>query len=147
MAFEDLFFESGGRSVQYKGRTVAMVDYFPVPEDGRVQIVFDDVNSEWRQGVMLTVDGTFRVAGDEVVRSLVLWQDSAPPKVDIGVYTKDSAIEVRNVWDTGDGVVHSWHNGGALIVEPDGQGRRYLCNDGHPDDDFTDLVFRLLPIP
>jgi hypothetical protein len=59
------------------------------------------------------------------------------------VIGKVSTIEVKNVWDVGDGVIHSWHNGAAMIVEPLPNGRRYRCNDGLADDDFDDIVFHL----
>jgi len=143
MSFEDLFLDSGGRSIEYKGMTVAMFDLFPLPPSGRLEVVFESVDSEWRQGVLPRADGIFEVAGAKIEGALVLWQDTAPKVVDIGVESRESVIEVRNVWDVGDGVMHSWHNGGALVVEPGPTGRRYLCNDGHPNDDFTDLVFRL----
>ena len=54
-----------------------------------------------------------------------------------------TTIEVKNVWDVGNGVIESWHNGAAMIVELLPDGRRYLCNDGFADDDFDDIVFRL----
>ncbi|OJW19261.1 MAG: hypothetical protein BGO58_03090 [Sphingopyxis sp. 65-8] len=50
---------------------------------------------------------------------------------------------MKNVWDTGDGVMQSWHAGGAMIVEEIENVRRYLCNDGELDDDFDDLIFTL----
>lgn len=48
-----------------------------------------------------------------------------------------------NAWDLGDGRPQSWHNGVALLVEEIPTGRRYHCNDGDPDDDLDDLVFRV----
>jgi hypothetical protein len=30
-----------------------------------------------------------------------------------------------------------------MIVEEIENGRRYYCNDGHPDEDFDDIIFEL----
>ncbi len=73
----------------------------------------------------------------------MLWQDTAPQTVDFEIIGKASTIEVKNMWDFGDGVMQSWHNGAAMIVESLPNGRRYRCNDGDPDDDFDDIIFRL----
>lgn len=141
--FEDLFFESRGKPVEYRGQTLVLSDDFPIPEERSFRCVFEEVNSDWRQGVLLEVNGEFLVAGHQVENALVLWQDTAPAVVEVQVSTSDDVIQVRNVWDTGDGVMHSWHNGAAMVVDPTPTGRRYHCNDGRPDDDLDDLVFRL----
>lgn len=98
---------------------------------------------EWRQGVALTFEGKFKILSQIIRRGIVLWCDTAPQTIDFEVMGKPSTIEVKNVWDVGDGVIHSWHNGAAMIVEPLADGRRYRCNDGFADDDFDDIVFRL----
>ena len=58
--------------------------------------------------------------------------------------SSDPSVEVRNVWDTGDGVMQSWHSGAAMMVEQLSDGRRvYWCNDGVPDEDFDDVIFEV----
>jgi hypothetical protein len=37
----------------------------------------------------------------------------------------------------------SWHNGAAMIVEESENGRFYKCNDGHPDENFDDIIFHV----
>ena len=73
----------------------------------------------------------------------MFWTDSAPPDILRKVHTKKGEIQVRNVWDPGDGVMHSWHTGAAMIVDVDATSgaRTYRCNDGRPDDDFDELTF------
>lgn len=56
-------------------------------------------------------------------------------------------LHVKNIWDSGNGNADSCHNGAAMIVEISGSIRLYRCNDGHPDDDFDDLVFSLELLP
>ena len=148
VVFGDLFVKSKGQPIKYKGRTVQMWDQFPVPKgQSRLRFRFVSTDSEWTQGVSLKTKGNF-IANEEVVKKpLGLWEHTAPREGTIVCDSKDGFIEVVNVWDTGDGVVESWHNGAAMIVEEIKGGRRYYCNDGHLDDDFTDLVFELVIEP
>jgi hypothetical protein len=146
VVFEDLFLESKGKPVEYNGETVQMMDELSVGKSACLQIRFEQANSEWRQGISLTTEGTFEVGGQKIKRGLALWQDTAPQEVEVVVTSKSEKVQIKNIWDVGDGVVHSWHNGAAMIVDSDGEQKRYRCNDGHADDDFDDLVFTLTSI-
>lgn len=143
-SFESLFKESKGKPIVYKGQELRLVDFVPFAQGDRVRVTFERRSSEWRQGVGLKVPGAFEVAGQEIKAPIVLWEDTAPTETEIRILAPAGQLEVKNVWDTGNGVIHSWHNGAAMIIEelPVG-GRRYRCNDGHPDDNFDDIVFRL----
>ena len=147
VVFEEMFLESKGKPVKYNDVTVQMMDELPVGDLAHLRIRFESANSEWRQGISLTTEGTFEVGGQKIKRGLALWQDTAPQEVDVVVSSKSGTVQVKNIWDVGDGVVHSWHNGAAMIVDSDRERRRYRCNDGHPDDDFDDLVFELTTLP
>ena len=142
-SFQEMFEKSGGKPIVYQDRTLVMMDNFPTEGAKQLRLVFEACKGEWRQGVALRFEGKFKVNGQIIRRGIVLWHDTAPQTVELEVMGKVSAIEVKNVWDVGDGVIHSWHNGAAMIVEPLSDGRRYLCNDGFADDDFDDIVFRL----
>lgn len=37
-----------------------------------------------------------------------------------------------------------WHNGAAMIKETDGNRTIYRCNDGNPDDNFDDIIFKIV---
>ena len=141
--FEDLFIKSNGECVEYKGRTIQMFDRLVIADGQKFRLVVESVNSDWRQGIHMTVDEYFEVNSQITERSLVLWQDTAPPEIILRVKTKKCECVIKNFWDVGDGVIHSWHNGGAMIVDKMENGFRYRCNDGKNDDDFDDLVFRL----
>jgi hypothetical protein len=138
-----MFEKTGGKPIQYQGKTLVMLDNFPTEGASLLRLSFEACNGEWRQGVALHFEGKFKVNGQIVRRDIVLWHDTAPQSVELQVIGKSSTIEVKNVWDVGDGVIHSWHNGAAMTVEPLADGRRYRCNDGFADDDFDDIVFRL----
>jgi hypothetical protein len=142
-SFEDLFLKSKGQPAEYNGRTIQMVDRVSVADGQQIRLVFESANSDWRQGVHLASDDSFEVNGQSINKAVVLWEDTAPREVLVTIRSKKGECLVKNVWDIGDGVMHSWHNGAAMIVEKSHLMRRYRCNDGRADDDFDDLVFSL----
>ena len=142
-SFQDLFAKTKGQPIAYKGHTVQMVDRLSVSDGQMLKVRFESVNSDWRQGVNLTTDGSFEVNDQGIKNSIVLWHDTAPSEVYVKIHSRQGDCLVKNVWDVGDGVVHSWHNGAAMIVEESQNGRQYKCNDGRADEDFDDLVFSI----
>jgi hypothetical protein len=141
-----MFVESKGKPIQYKGHDVVLVDHLPTEGAQRIRLVFEERKGRWRQGVSLIFDGKFGVNGrviDGGKKGIGLWQDTAPKSVEIDLIGTGVELQVHNAWDTGNGTVHYWHNGAAMMVEEIPDGRRYRCNDGEPDDDFDDLVFRI----
>jgi len=143
-SFQERFEVTKGEPITYKGNTLVMSDEFPIDVTPKLRLIFEECNGEWRQGVALdTLDkGKFLVIGQQF-KKVVFWQDTAPPSIEFEVVGGSEPIVVHNVWDWGDGVIESWHHGAAMIVEELENGRRYRCNDGKPDDDFDDIVFRI----
>ncbi len=141
ISFGEFFRKSKGQPVIYNGQVIQMVDRLSMVDGQQFKVIFKSVNSDWRQGINLSTDGSFEVNGQTVKKSIVLWNDTAPQEVVIQIKSKKGECLVKNVWDTGDGVIESWHNGAAMIVEISDSGRLYKCNDGRPNDDFDDLVF------
>lgn len=85
------------------------------------------------------------VGGVEYVRGFVIWYDSDPKVTRIQVTkTVSGYVGLKNGWKSGSVALDSGHNGAAMQIDhlPNG-GRRYRCNDGHPDDNFDDIVFRV----
>ncbi len=144
-AFDKEFAAAQGKPVAYQGKNLLRLDRLPTAGVMKLRLVFESVNAKWRQGVRLKCAGTFRINGQNIpgTGGFVLWRDTAPDSVDVELIDGAPTVTVYNVWDTGDGTIHSWHNGAAMIVEELSDGRRYRCNDGEPDDDFDDLIFRL----
>jgi len=134
---------SSGQAVEYNGRQIHMVDRLPVTKMQKIGVAFEGVNSDWRQGVHLSTDGSFDVNGQTVKKAIIQWQDTAPQETDIVVRSKSGVCLVKNVWDVGDGVIHSWHGGGAMVISEQSDQRIYECNDGRDDDDFDDLIFSI----
>jgi hypothetical protein len=141
--FEALFRESKGQPIVYNGRKLYLVDLLPCTQGDAFRVTIESTDSEWRQGVMLRAPGPITVAGRRIRGPVVLWEDTAPTVSDIRIRAAKGPLEIKNVWDTGNGVVQSWHNGAAMMIEEVPSGRRYRCNDGHPDEDFDDIVFRV----
>ena len=143
-SFEALFVKSKGKPIVYGEKTLVMSDRLPAHPGARFRLVFESANAEWRQGVFLRVSGSGNiVVNGERLTHAVCWRDNAPAIVDFEASEGVNSIIVCNVWDCGDGVVHSRHNGAAMIVEELTNSRRYHCNDGVADEDFDDIVFRI----
>ncbi|MFA5375456.1 MAG: hypothetical protein WC455_06860 [Dehalococcoidia bacterium] len=144
-SFQKFFFETKGKPITYKGKTLVMVDDIPVKDGETLRLVCESVNSEWKQGVSIRIrdKGFFIINGEKVKAHLAVWHNPAHSVFEFTIKAKDKNLEVKNIWDTGNGVTELWHNGAAMIVEETPNGRRYLCNDGHPDENFDDIIFRI----
>ena len=77
-------------------------------------------------------------------------QDVCPQIVELTVRTRDCKLLMNNVWEKppepwAEGITYIGKrmSGAAMMVEELPNGRRYRCNDGRPDDDFDDIVFRI----
>ncbi|MEW5876416.1 MAG: hypothetical protein AB1752_14720 [Candidatus Zixiibacteriota bacterium] len=138
------FRRSNGAPITYKGKTLVMQDAYEVPIGvSKLRFAIVSVNSEWRQGIRLETDGHFWFGDLKVGPVVVLWQDTAPRTDEFACSSRTGKIKVRNVWDTGTGTVESWYGNAAMIVSEKANGRRYDCNDGHFDEDFTDIIFEI----
>lgn len=145
--FEKDFIKAKGKPIKYKDKTICMIDYFEIPNTkSKLKFVISETNSEWKQGFGLTVKGYFKINNQKVKNDIRLWEHTAPKEAIFKVECKDKKIMVTNIWDCGDGVTQKWHNGGAMYFEEIENGKRYYCNDGHPNDDFNDLIFDLIII-
>ncbi|AQT68259.1 hypothetical protein STSP2_01415 [Anaerohalosphaera lusitana] len=148
VVFEDMFRSTLGQPINYKDKTLVLVDSMSVNDGEHIRIVFETTDSEWKQGISLVIeDGSIVVAGKEVKdkRGIGLWEDTAPKAVELVTKTGKkpiSRLNIHNVWHNGRFIDYG-HNGAAMWVEEIPNGRRYHCNDGHPDDDLNDLVFRI----
>lgn len=145
IVFEDLFNKSEGKPFIYHDREIKMSDRIILSSNKvSFNVEFVSVNSEWKQGIVFQTTGEFEVNGQNLPNKIVLWQHTSPKEVEIIVKSKDKTIFIYNVWDTGDGAMHYGHNGGALFIEQVNVNKIYYCNDGHPNDDFDDLVFTIV---
>ena len=158
--FDKLFLTE--RSVKYKNTTIFRTDYISFVNGDKFLVIFEKTNSEWTQGMYLYAYGFFDIEGRKYKDKIVLWENTAPKQM---IFTlleettkryrakglpKRGILGIKNVWEikslTGYPCIDSGHHGAAMIVEEIENGRRYRCNDGHPDDNFDDIVFTIQKI-
>jgi hypothetical protein len=147
VSFQDLFFKSKGKPIVYQNKQLVMVDTLELPDYiFFIKVSFIKTQSDWKQGIVIKSNGDFEINHAIFKSSIVLWEDVISEFIDIKVSSKDKKVLIYNVWDTGDGVMHYWHNGGAMYIknEPENKTRYYFCNDGVADDDLDDLVFKII---
>lgn len=159
--FDDLFIESKGQPVTYKGDTLVRADKFPVSNGDILVISIEESNSDWRQGLCIDITG-YCEYGEKVYKigkgvRMIFWEDTAPKQIRLKIFTKKDFVWVENLWEqtnsylvgapAGEPItkesksVEYGYNGAAMIVKEIENGRRYRCNDGHPDENFDDIVF------
>ena len=150
--FSEMFRKSNGKPIQHKDKNIFLMDELPVAIKKEVKLKYTIVstNSEWRQGIAIRTDG--KLIFDDVQQTkkkewIGIWEDISLWDDVFTCYSKNGILDVKNIWDTGNGVIESWTNGAAMWYEEIPNGRRYHCNDGHFDDDFDDIVFEIMIIP
>lgn len=140
--FEKMFRQSLGRPIEYKGRTIMRYDELQVPNEALVKIRFISQNSEWRQGIIIRVNGALIIDGEKIKNGIVLWYNENQLHYSFSLKSKDNKCLVYNCWEAS-GIKHSGFAGAAMHYDKIENGKRYYCNDGHLDDNFTDLIFDL----
>ncbi len=141
-SFQEEFMKSKGQPIEYKGKTLILMDRLNIGKKARIGITFEKTNTEWEQGISLKADKGIMVDGEKV-KHYRLWEAHAPRYLEYDVETKNGELLIWNVWDTGNGSVDAWVGGAAMIAEDIDNGKIYYCNDGHLDDNFDDLVFKI----
>ncbi len=129
-----------------------LADYIAVIHGEHLCLTFEQVNSDYKQGVFLQLSGIIELNNNRYKRGLLLWLGDAKVENTIRIdlkskvrhkYLKRGELKIQNTWDSGNGMCHFGHNGSAMYKEEIPNGFRYFCNDGEPDDDFDDLIFRI----
>ncbi len=147
--FTELFKQANWQPITYKGNTLVLVDRFPVENGDTLLISIEKTNSDCRQGLSLDITGWCELNGQIYKQGngvrMQFWEDTAPKQIKLKVFTKKSHIFIENIWEStnhiGTKSTDSRRFGAAMIVEEIKNGRRYRCNDWHPDDNFDDIVF------
>lgn len=146
--FEKAFRESNGQAIQYKDKTVILMDKIIVPTNFVLRVSIVSLNSEWKQGIAIKANkgkGTFiSEHSNQKSNYFHIWQDAFEGNKEL-VYCaeiKNQTFSIWNIWDRGDGVTDAWVQGAGIIREVVSDNHiRYYCNDGHPDDNFNDIIF------
>lgn len=147
----DEFRKARSRCIDFNGRRVCLYDEIVVPEECTLLLTFEAANSEWRQGVRIgdmirSTQLQLTVAG-QTAPGMLLWYDTSPREVEIGVKAPATKVYVYNTWDVGNGQSRSQLMGAGMTINIEESGsemkRLYHCNDGHPVATFDHLVFSL----
>jgi hypothetical protein len=136
------FINSKGKPIKYKDMELISIDRIPVDKNFSGYLKIISTNSEWSQAVRLKADGQMTING-VTGKSFVLWANGIKGIVPFEGTAKGGTLMVWNAWDTGNGGTDAWLNGSAMILEVNGNVRRYKCNDAHPDENFDDIVFEV----
>jgi hypothetical protein len=147
-SFEKEFVESKSAPIKYKDLELICIDRIPVKKNfsGTIRVI--STNSEWRQAICLRVaDGKLTVFSQKE-KSFIVWADDIKDNaLQFEGRSKSMQLIVYNAWEQtgkmGDTFTNFWKHGAAMIVEVNGNTRRYRCNDGHPDDNFDDIIFEV----
>jgi hypothetical protein len=141
-AFERAFQEGRGDKIQYNGHELIGIDRVPVGKKFRGYLRILSTNSNWEQGLVLQVKGKLTQNG-KTHPSFRIWAYGYPGPIYFEGTSKDNTLLVWNVWENGSREIDRWTGGAAMILEIDDNIRRYRCNDGHPDDNFDDIIFEI----
>ena len=149
--FSELFEKANWQPINYNGKTVIRLDKFPVENGDTLLISIEKTNSDCRQGLCIDVTGHCEIDGEVFMKEkgirMLFWEDTAPKQIRLRVFTKKDFVWVENIWEqishTGMKSVDYGRYGSAMIIEEIEDGRRYYCNDWHPDDNFDDIVFTI----
>ncbi len=151
IVFEDLFEQANWQPIVYQGKKLIRADKIHLPaEKTSIRVTFIKTDSKWKQGIALRpLKGRVEVEGELYPKGKLsrLWEHAAPKVINVTVHAKDKILWVYNLWETEDKTVHFWHNGAAMYVEEHEGYKIYYCNDGWPDDDLNDLIFKLEILP
>jgi hypothetical protein len=76
---------------------------------------------------------------------LDLWQDTAPPVVEVRCESTDGLLRLYNIWQSGrgPGVESRSATSGMLVEVLEDGSRRYRCHDIGFDPDFDKLILRV----
>lgn len=144
MDFSLLFEASNYKPIVYKDKLIQIADELPLPPSNKYILLIESTNSQWEQGIIINSKAAHFRLNDtkESLNSLLIWTSEIPRNNVIHIIARGKTpLKIWNMWRIDGGPTSYGHNGAAIIIEQIEKGRKYLCNDGYPDDDFDDLIF------
>ena len=144
--FESLFRESRGKPILYHGETLLLMDRVAIPARCHLSVFLRSTDSEWPQAIRLKTKGTLvsRITGVEAP-NMVLWAKDMREPHSYDCLSRSGKLLVWNAWAEPRCALEAWVRGAAMRKETLAPNHfRYRCNDGHVNDDFTDIIFDLI---
>ena len=139
--FEKLFKESKGQPIVVGGREYRLLLSINSASRKFLHVKFCDSVERPLQGLRIDSETELKVNGRKG-QGFVFWRNSAPREFDIEC-SPNSTLDVRNVWDNGDGVEQSWHGGAAFWLEMTGETIRLHANSTLQNDKCEDMTVEL----
>ena len=141
--FEKNFIKNEGKPITIAGTTYHMFYSISVPQRTLVKIKFTSAISVPMQGVRVDANRPIECMGISN-RTFNIWYNPDKKKQAISVLCTDATtLQLRNIWDNGDGVVQSWNGGGAMIVDKNDNKLNFSCNSTISNDQCLDCLFEV----
>ncbi len=142
--FSELFKNNNFEPLIYNNKLIKLYDKWNLKSNNvKIKITFLSVNKFRKQGFIIRIDGSFDINGQKIQNQIVLWEHTAPKEFILTIESKDKKICINNAWLSDNELAHQAHFGAAMFVEESENFRVYNCNDGLPNDDFNDLIFKI----
>jgi hypothetical protein len=146
--FDYEFSKSNGKPIKYKDWELIAIDRIPVQKNFSGTLKIISTYSEWKQAVCLGSEKGKLVIGSKKEKKFVVYEDDIDDDVlHFEGTSKGLQLIVHNAWEQFDHrntpFLNYWVGNAAMILEIDGNTRRYRCNDSHPDDNFDDIIFEI----
>ena len=148
-SFSERFIKSKGQPIEHEGKALILADKFPIFNGDKIKIIIESTNSDAKQGISVDITGKCHYMGKEFQQGkgieMIFWEDTSPKEMELTIFAKKDFIWIQNIWENatlpGSNIPDSGRYGAAMIVEKIKNGRRYCCNDWHPDNNFDDIIF------
>lgn len=140
--FEEYFNETDGEPFYYGEKKIQLSLHISLDKPSKFRLSNFQIRSYWKQGIVVrALDGSLKYDGIEN-STFVFWQNNFGNNIDFE-FINGVKLIVFNVWDTGNGVMQSGHNGAGIFIEQTNEKIVLNCNDAYPDGSMTDLIFTL----
>jgi hypothetical protein len=143
----DLFGEAQAACVQWQGKPLYGLYELEAPD--ALEIEFLSSISNPVQGLNLTTDGgVMEIAGVEA-DDMLLWCDTAPPKVPVKIKPGVDGKVILKIWNVwrgkvgGHDVTQAWLGNAGMRIEQSGNQISLRCSDGEGPVSFDDLTARM----
>lgn len=141
-SFEEYFNETDGQPFYHDEKKIQLSLHINLDKPSKFRLNNFQIGSDWKQGIVVrAVEGSLNYDGIEN-SAFVFWQNNFRKNIDFEFIDGEKLI-VYNVWDTGNGVMQSGHNGAGIFIEQTNEKTILNCNDAYPDGSMTDLIFTL----
>lgn len=141
----ELFEESAGRAVQYRGLTVHGAVFKHVSKPGQFTVRFIKAVPKPLQALRINIDRGRLVIEDTASPKMLLRLDTSPSVVEVRYRPSPggSRITLYNAWLDEQESVEAWLMHAGMLVEERGNKMILRCSDGWGEPTFDDLIVEI----